>query len=170
MNKTLQIEIDPFLCASQGRMFDGQLGYQDMQRLQADVDPAMPDINIHMEFARKGKFIVLTGRIHGYLVLQCAACLGAIDFPIDIDLKLAVVNDEALLSLIPSGFEPHLFDGDKLLLSSIVEDELVLALPDIARHEVCSIELPRVSTSKDFVEEVDVKENPFKVLEGFKNN
>lgn len=170
MNKTLQIEIDPYLCADQRRVFSGKLMYQEMSRIHNDIDESTPDVQVDIEFAREGKFIVVTGRIQGYLVLQCAACLEALHFPIDIDVRLAVINDEALVTLIPKGFEPKIFDGEKLVLSELIEDELVLAMPDIARHDVCPVKLPNSSTSKDFVEELDVKENPFKALEGFKKN
>ncbi|PCH85897.1 MAG: nucleic acid-binding protein [Piscirickettsiaceae bacterium] len=170
MNKTLQIEIDPYTCADQRRIFEGFISAANITRLEADVDSSTPDIKATLEFAREGKFIVLMGRIDGHLVLQCAACLEAVNFPIDIDFKLAIINDDSLTSLLPTGCEPKVYDGEKLLLSDIVEDELLLALPDIIRHEICPVELPHSSTSKDFVQEVDVKVNPFKVLEGFKND
>lgn len=170
MSKTLQIEIDPYTCADQRRIFEGVVSVDNITRLEADIDSSTPDIKAVLEFAREGKFIVVMGRIRGYLVLQCAACLEAVDFSVDIDFKLAIINDDALIPLLPTDCEPKVYEGEKILLSDIVEDELVLAVPDIVRHEVCPIELPHSSTSKDFFEEVEVKVNPFKVLEGFKND
>ena len=103
-------------------------------------------------------------------MLQCAACLEAIDFPVDINLNLAIVKDDSLTAILPEGLDPKVVEDGRLMLSDVVEDELVLALPDIARHDKCPIELRKVSASTDFVEEVNVKVNPFKVLEGFKKD
>jgi len=170
MNNTLQIEIDPLLCAEQGRIFEGQINTKDMPRIVGEVGESATNIQVILEFSRRNKIIVVTGRISGNLMLQCAACLEAIDFPIDINLNLAIVNDDSLIGVLPEGLDPKVVEDGKLMLSDVVEDELVLALPDIARHDECPIELPTVSASADFVEEVNVKVNPFKVLEGFKKD
>ena len=119
-------------------------------------------------FSKVGKFVVLTGRIYSDLVLQCAACLEPTVFPVDIDVKLAITNNEDRLSLVPEGYEPYLFEGDRLLMSEVIESEVVLVLPSIARHDVCPIELPKSSTSKDFKLEAAVKTNPFEALEKLK--
>ena len=170
MSKTLQIEVDPILCASQERNIVGELKYSQLTRIQDDVEPSSTPIKADLKFSRIGKFVVLTGRISCNLVLQCAACLELMDFPVDLDVKLAVINNEALLSLIPDGYEPCLIEGDHLMINHVVEDELVLVLPSIARHDNCPVELPHSSTSRDFVLEAEEKENPFEVLKSLKKH
>jgi len=91
MSKTLQIEVNPSLCASQERSVSGELPYAEMTRLQADIDPTSGPIKANVMFSRAGKFVVLTGRISGNLVLQCAACLELTNFPVDIDVNLAII-------------------------------------------------------------------------------
>jgi len=170
MSNTLQIEVDPFLCASQRRYFEGEVTYQQMPRLQEDIEASTKPLDAKLEFSKEGKFILLTARIKGTLVLQCAACLEEMDFPIDINVRLVLINDESLFGVLPEEYEPRVIEGDRVLLSSIVEDEIVLALPYIARHDVCPVELPMSSASDNFVIEKEVKTNPFKVLEDFKKN
>ena len=170
MNSTFQIEIDPLLCAEQGRIFEGQINTQEMPRLDSALGESSSNIEVVLEFSRRNKIIVVMGRISGNLMLQCAACLEAIDFPIDINLNLAIVKDDSLIAILPEGLDPKVVEDGRLMLSDVIEDELVLALPDIARHDECPIELRKVSASADFVEEVNVKVNPFKVLEGFKKD
>jgi len=170
MSKTLQIEVDPILCASQERNIVGQLEYSQLTRIQDDIESSSESIKADLTFSRIGKFVVLTGRIYSNLVLQCSACLESIDFPVDIDVKLAVINNEELLSLIPDGYEPCLIEGDHLMISHMVEDELVLVLPSIARHTSCPVDLPHSSASKDFVLEAEEKKNPFEALKSLKKN
>ncbi|MEO1889050.1 MAG: DUF177 domain-containing protein [Cycloclasticus sp.] len=170
MSKTLQIEVDPLLCASQERIITGQLPYGELKQIQQDIDVSSSPISVDLMFSRVGKFVVLTGRISSNLVLQCAACLELTDITVDIDVKLALINNEDRLSLVPDGYEPYLFEGDRLLMSDLIESEVVLVLPSIARHEVCPIELPSSSTSKDFMSEAEVKKNPFEALANFKKH
>jgi uncharacterized protein len=168
MSKTLQIEVNPSLCASQERTIIGELPYIEMIRIKGDVDSSTQPIAVDLMFSKVGKFVVLSGRISGNLVLQCAACLELMEFSVDIDVKLAIINDEALINLLPEGVEPYLLEGEQLLMSELVESELVLVMPSIARHEICPIELPKSSTSKGFVLEAGKNKNPFEVLEGLK--
>jgi len=170
MTKTLQIEVDPSLCANQERNITGELSYDKLQQIQADIDISSSAIRANLTFSRAGKFVVLTGRISANLVLQCAACLELTDFPVDIDVKLAIVNDEARMGMVPDDYEPYLYEGERLLMSDVVEAEVVLVLPSIARHEVCPVELPKSSTSKDFTLETEKKKNPFEALEKLKLN
>ncbi|PHS69870.1 MAG: nucleic acid-binding protein [Cycloclasticus sp.] len=168
MSKTLQIEVDPKLCAGQERVILGELPYAELKQIQQDIDPSSSPIKVDLMFSRVGKFVVLTGRISSNLVLQCAACLELTDFAVDIDVNLAVINNEELVSLLPDGYEPYLFEGDRLIMSELVESEVVLVLPSIARHDVCPTQLPKSSTSKDFMLEPEVKKNPFEALESLK--
>lgn len=170
MSQTLQTEVDPLLCASQERVVKGYLPYSELQVLQADIEPASEPIEANLMFSKVGKFVVLTGRISARLVLQCAACLELTDFIVDIDVKLAIINKDALVSAVPADYEPFLYEGERLLMSNVVESEVVLMLPDIVKHDICPVELPKSSTSKGFVLEVDVKTNPFEVLESLKKD
>ncbi len=168
MSKTLQVEVDPLLCASQERVISGELAYKELKQIQDDIDASSAPIKAELEFSRVGKYVVLTGRISAGLMLQCAACLELTSFPVDIDVKLAIINDEEKVTLVPEGFEPYLFDGDRLLMSDLIEAEVVLVLPSIARHKICPVELPKSSTSKGFMLETEKKANPFEVLEKLK--
>lgn len=170
MTKTLHIEVDPSLCASQERMISGELAYEELQQIQADINPSSSAIRADLTFGKVGKFVILTGRISANLVLQCAACLELVDYPVDIDVKLAIINDEARVSLLTDDYEPYLYEGERLLISDVVEAEIVLVIPTIARHDVCPIELPKSSTSKDFTLETEKKKNPFDALEKLKLN
>lgn len=173
MNKTLQIAIDPYLCADQRREYSGQLSYSEMTRVHDNVLSSSQPIIVELQFAKERKFIVVTGRIYGDLMLECAACLGDMVFPVNIDVRLAIISDETLVDLVPESYDPWLMETDKLMLSTLVEDELLLELPVIARHTRCSVDLPSTSTSKGYEEaedDADIKENPFKALEALKRH
>ena len=170
MNKSLKIAVDPYLCADQRREYAGTISYDEMERVQEHILSTTQPLNVELSFSKDRKFIVVIGRIYGDLVLECAACLGEVILPVDIAVRLAIINDEEKASLVPELYEPWLMDDDRLMLSQLIEDELLLELPVIARHTSCPVDLPHSSSSDDYVEETEIKENPFKVLEALKKH
>jgi uncharacterized protein len=170
MSNSLLAEIDPFICAEQKRSFLGYLSYEELPRLHNDFIASEPPLSVEFQFLKEQKNIVITGRIYGKLMLQCATCLEPMSFPVDIELGLAVIKDQLLVGLVPETYEPCVVENRCLRLTSIVEDEVLLTLPIIAKHDMCHVELPRTSASNDFVEETLVeKKNPFEVLKKLKH-
>ncbi|ORU89774.1 MAG: hypothetical protein A6F71_02065 [Cycloclasticus sp. symbiont of Poecilosclerida sp. M] len=170
MSNSLLAEIDPFVCAEQKRYFSGQLSIKELPRLLEDVLASEALLDIEFQFFKEQKNIIITGRISGELMLQCAACLEPMSFPVDIQVGLAVIRDQSLMDYVPDSYEPCVVEDRCLQLSSIVEDEVLLTLPIIAKHDRCINDLPHTSASKDFVvEELEVKENPFEVLKNLKH-
>lgn len=86
----------------------------------------------------KGK-LYLELKVKGSLALRCQRCLGPLPFALDIDSRLMLVApgeswpDEELAE---DG--PDAIDGSReLVVLSLVEDEILLALPFAPRHREC---------------------------------
>ncbi len=101
------------------------------------------------------------------VTLECQRCLQPMRLPLQARRRIFFVegedaaaaldadNDDDVLALVPA-----------LDLQALVEDELLLALPIVPRHDVCPEPLPRA-----FVEEEDAKapeESPFAALAALK--
>jgi uncharacterized protein len=101
------------------------------------------------------------------VTLECQRCLQPMRWPLqarrriffvegeDAAAALDAENDDDVLALVPV-----------LDLQALIEDELLLALPIVPRHEVCPEPLPRA-----FVEDEVVgapEDNPFAVLAALK--
>jgi len=99
--------------------------------------------------------------ITGELVLRCQRCLQAMDWPFVIDTRLTQFVDEAAAD------EAEALDPDldtmvidpALSVETLLEDELLLALPFAPTHAIC--EPPQEQVRQD-------KPNPFAVLAGLK--
>lgn len=170
MSNNIPTEIDPFLCADQNRRYELAFKADDFSRILDDLKDGSQPINAELEFSRDGKIIKLMGRIYGHLMLQCNACLEDIDFPVDIDVNLAIIRDEAMVELLDDDVDPCLLDEDNLSLKQVVEDELVIVMPYVARHDQCPTELPTTSKTDDFTLETDDKPNPFEALKDLKKH
>ncbi|CAD6878522.1 FIG01269488: protein, clustered with ribosomal protein L32p [Methylomonas albis] len=126
--------IDPVLFAERRSAVSGELKIATLERLSDSVIDHDGSVNVRIEFGKEGKRIVVAGHIEGVVEVQCQSCLQALTWPLDIDFKLAVVaslQEEKQLN----DCEPLLLDGDTLSLNALVEDEILLALPDYPRHE-----------------------------------
>jgi len=79
-------------------------------------------------------------RIGGELQFVCQRCLGALEFPLHIDVSLQLAATQAELDA-----EPLVAEGPERIVASrempvrdLVEDELLLAMPPVMRHERCA--------------------------------
>lgn len=113
-------------------------------------------------------WLVLTGEVA--LPQICQRCLGPVDVPVLFHREFRFVATEELAEL-----EDEASDEDVLVLSrdfnllELVEDELLMALPVVPKHEVCPEPVKLQVADPDFVEEAAEKPNPFALLEQLKN-
>jgi uncharacterized protein len=75
------------------------------------------------------------------LHLQCQRCLDRLDVPVAVDRHFRFVADEALAAAEDADDDEAdvLALGQALDLHGLVEDELILALPLVPRHEDCAL-------------------------------
>lgn len=102
------------------------------------------------------------------LAMQCQRCLTAVVEKLTAERDFLFVADEATAEALDDES-----DADVLVISrdfdalSLVEDELILSLPLVPRHEVCPQSLPSQVADEDF-EEASERPNPFAALAALK--
>jgi uncharacterized protein len=119
-----------------------------MERLAALLENSAGTVETQLDFGRDARGIrFIRGSIRGELPLRCQRCLEAVTYPVDIDLSLALVVSEDQADRLPEGYEPLFFDSTTLSLITLIEDELLLALPIVAMHpeDECSANKTAVS-------------------------
>lgn len=104
------------------------------------------------------------------LTLSCQRCLDAVTVDIAVDRSFRFVADEATAAA-----EDDDSDEDVLALSrsfdllELLEDELLMEVPLVPRHEVCPRDLPMSVQDADF-EEAAQPENPFAALKALRKD
>jgi len=166
--------IDPFRLADVGRLFDGKLSIRQMKRLTPLIeeieDSSYEELTLSLAFDKDDDGIhILSGTIAGTLKLMCQRCLKQMDFTIDADLLIAFVASEFDGDKLGGEYEPYIVTDTPIMLSDIIEDELLLTLPAIPKHEntQCSeplTHLTQTESDTDFSEKENGKPNPFSVL------
>ena len=85
-------------------------------------------------------------KVSGALQFVCQRCLGALEFPLHIDVSLQLAATQAEVEAGPLEAEgpERILAGREMAVRDLVEDELLLAMPLVLRHERCTGGEPRV--------------------------
>ena len=103
------------------------------------------------------------------LPLTCQRCLGPVEMPVSIERSFRFVATEELAAA-----QDEESEEDVLVLSrdfhllDLIEDELLMSLPVVPKHEVCPVAVKLQVADADFVDEPVEKANPFALLEQLK--
>lgn len=98
--------------------------------------------------------------------MRCQRCLGALPVPLDVDRWIRFVADAARAEALDAELEDDVLELQRQTdLRELIEDELLLALPLVPRHEegACPQPLPMASGADDGAEPAD-REHPFAAL------
>jgi uncharacterized protein len=105
------------------------------------------------------------------LPLTCQRCLQIDPMPLQVERSFRFVADEATAEALDDEAEEDLLALNRDFdLHQLIEDELLMELPLVPRHETCPRELPMQSSSADFEEAAAEKTNPFAMLQGLRKN
>lgn len=163
--------VDPYHLANNGESLEGTMDIRGMDRLQPLLQEQGAPIRVSLVFSLDDRRIpVISGRVRAQLPLLCQRCLETMIRDVDAEFSLAVVKSPAQAERLPANLEPLLLEDGNLSLRTLIEDELLLALPLVARHDPreCHVGAELEADAGAPVEEE--KKNPFAVLESLKKN
>ncbi len=162
----LPVQVDPFRMAEARRILEGDVPLRQMKRLGALLESDAGAAHVRLEFGideMGARF--LRAAITAALSIQCQRCLEPMPFDVDLELSLGLLHpgeEEAKAGV----HEPLIVDEVPMHLTDLLEDEILLALPQIPRHalEACPARAyvePAPETKEMPQGETD---NPFAVL------
>ncbi len=164
--------VDPFRYAEQSLSLNGVVNINEMKRLAEIFNKFQPafdikeQVNVDLRFGRDEQGVTFVrGHLHAELALQCQRCMEPYNYEIMSDFVLGIVKTYDEAKALPESYEPALTQEGQLALRDLIEDEIILNLPIIPKHELedCKV--------KEMVDEsTQAKlENPFKILESLKH-
>ncbi len=164
--------IDPLLLADRNANIEGELPVNKLERIAGLLSNDDGNVSVKLFFGREGKLATIDGHISAVLALKCQRCLEPVEWPVSSEIKLGVVSTLERANNLPDGYEPLLLvEEGKIPLTSIVEDELLLTLPSIPKHQDgCAA--PDVPNNKPEPLPKTVRaatENPFSILADLKD-
>ncbi len=135
MSSPLPDLIDPWRAVDAGAEFDGAWPLSGLARLGESLRETEGEVRYRLAFGRdlEGRG-TLKGEIEARLVLTCQRCLGALELAVATPLELALIAGLDEARLLPEELDPLLVSEASVRLLDLIEDELLLALPQIAMH------------------------------------
>lgn len=134
---SLPNKIDPWRLATESGRLTGSLALAVLPRLVAALHRADGVANVALTAGvdRRGvhciKGVVRTTEVE----LICQRCLGVLRLPLEATVNLGLARDEAEADRLPEDYEPLLVADGVIGVADLVEDELLLVLPQVPRHD-----------------------------------
>ena len=176
-HQRLPLEVDPFRLAAKQEQFRGLIPLKQMKRLISALSSDEGDVFIDVVFSVDiNRVSQLSGQIKTDAKLICQRCMGEMEFPVDLNFEIAFVHSEAEMERLPEGYEATLIEDTPVMLSDIIEDEILLALPTIPKHQDENCNSGKLADSwneqqADETNTEDIKQdNPFDVLASLKTD
>jgi uncharacterized protein len=142
-----------------------------VEACHADGPPGVEDT---VDWGARGEIRRTNGESQTWLALSlrtclnltCQRCLGPVPTPLAVDSRFRFVDGEAQAAALDADAEEDVLASTRSLdLHTLAEDELLLALPIVPRHDACPTPLPRASAGSD---DEAAAPNPFAALVGLK--
>lgn len=160
----------------------GQLAAQDTlqkyERLLQETQGLGADLPLN--WAATGELRAVPGeadqvwlhlKVDATLPLTCQRCLGPVDVSVAVDRAFRFVADEETAAAQDDDFEEDLLVlSHDLDLRVLIEDEVLMELPHLPRHEVCPVDVKLAVADEAFEAETKAKPNPFAVLARLKGD
>lgn len=166
--------IDPLALASKGRSIEGKIALAELRRvlplLRSDAGEVEFSLSFNMDEAGIPR---IQGRVQATLMLQCQRCMEEMEFSVSSKVRLGIVASRAAAEHLPENYEPLVCDEETTIVS-ILEDELILALPIVAMHKIEDCPMgdayPAQKDRETEIDDVDVgRKNPFAALAQLKS-
>jgi uncharacterized protein len=171
--------LDVRALAQAGESLSGSTPLSQLLRLVAEVPPALAGsaADRPVAWSARGELRTQTGGVgqvwlhleaSAQLPLVCQRCMTPVDVPLEARRDFRFVADEGTASAEDEDAEEDIlvFSRDFDLLE-LVEDELIMDVPIVPRHDVCPSEVKLVFADEN--DEVAAKPaNPFAALEKLK--
>lgn len=165
-------QADPRRLCAQGKRFEGRVALNSLDRLAPLLTSGEGEAAFQLVFDQdEHKRSRIRGHVTAELQLRCQRCMQSMRLPVDVDFALSPVEGLREAEALPEQYEPLLLEERLLHPMDLVEDELILAIPPVPRHEAteCGVDLNAYRDTAQTVEPVQ-RESPFAALKQLKRD
>jgi uncharacterized protein len=166
---------DPLRLCALGKVYEGVVPLAELPRLAPLLTSAEGEAAFALAFSTDAeRKPTVRVRVHARLPLRCQRCLGSVCQEVDSDSLLVVVSGPDEAQRLPDDVDPLIVENAKLELRSLIEDDLILAIPAAPMHPLEDCEVKLSDFNAQHVPERSAEEdrpaNPFAALADWKGN
>jgi len=160
--------ISPARAAEGKRVFSGTIPLSRMKRLAGLLVDAQGEASFVAAFRTDlDKRVIIDLQVEAALPLVCQASLDVYEEQVKRSSELAVIEHDSEQDELPENYDPVKTEYGRLAIASLVEDELLLGLPQIPRKP--GLQIVEYSTGEQPLESggppAEAGNNPFAVLQ-----
>ncbi len=144
--------IQPPQLVAQQAILEGTVNLADLLGLVDSLYDNQGQVRAKLQFGKDEEGLsYMKGSLHAELNLLCQRCLKPFTLNLDIPISLSLVTNDLAVKDLPKYYDPLFVGKEPISLRGIIEEELLLNLPLVAKHEPekCSIKLQNLSETGD---------------------
>jgi uncharacterized protein len=173
MSAPLPERLDAERMVAARRTFHGSLPVASMKRLAQALANDGGEVEYDLEFGTEAPGIrCLAVRAKTRVALECQRSLEVFEHPLDVEVRLGLIEHERDEAGLPAGFEPLLLEDGMLRPAQVIEDELLLDLPTFPVKPGAEAE-PKTWDGQHWTsaqpDQSGRTDNPFAILRELKN-
>jgi uncharacterized protein len=135
MSEGLPVVVDPFRLAERGQTVRGRLPVARLGRLSECLADTAGEVGVELEFLQEARSrTVVHGAVRASLRMVCQRCLEPVEVPLDVAVRLVAVRTEVEADRLDEGEDALVAVDGRVFLPDLVEDELLLAMPQVPMH------------------------------------
>lgn len=150
--------------------YDGIITVNQFERLNDVTEGVNGDVDVTLSFDVDAQGLkILVGKAKVDVNLECQRCWNVFLHHCEIEFIYSPIFDEDQDSNLPDAYEPAVVDENgEVNLIHLIEDEFMLALPQIAMHDDVDCHIDADNMVFGEIPLADERPNPFAVLKNIK--
>ena len=166
---------DPLRLCALEKAYEGAIPLADLTRLAPLLTSSEGEAAFALAFrTNTDRRPVVRVEVRAKLSVQCQRCLEAMQLVVESSSTLGVVSGPDEAERLPDDLDPLLLGDGRLALRSLVEDELLLAVPAAPMHrpDECAVRLDELNAEPEQPSDLAQGDdgNPFAALAGWKSD
>ncbi|GGJ90662.1 YceD family protein [Pseudomonas matsuisoli] len=171
LNGPIPPYVDPRKLADRGATLEGVSAVSAFERFSAQLVENTGDVHARIEFERDELgAVVMRSVLDTEVRMICQRCLEVAELPVHAENVYVVVREGANTQSVPKAYDALELGEEPLDLLTLVEDELLLALPIVPVHDPEVCQQPAGLDEPEPSEGEVSKPNPFSVLAQLKRD
>ena len=167
----LPISVDPVRAAQKCLELDARIPKSLLSRLAESTISIQSDINTLFSFEiDQQKLRIFHGKASVAVELICQRCNEPMLYQCEAEFTYCPVHTQEQENKLPDAYEPIYYDENgEVNLHQVVEDELILTLPQIAKHAIEDCKVNNFELTFGEIDEEEQRPNPFDALAKLKH-
>ena len=114
----------------------GEIGLEQLKRLRELLHSDSGSVRASFRFGQQGVgYITVDLAYEISFELECQRCLEPMKENVSRCVSFVILESESMEAGAPAGYEPVTLSGDRFQPATLIEDELIVSLPLIPRHD-----------------------------------